>query len=105
MQCKDIPDLPILQFLDRCRDAEGHPVWATWGEGYSMPTVRDAMPSDTPEKLQLAKMSQLMRRGLVVGCDCGCRGDFELSAKGIRVVEFEKEVESEKELQRKLLTS
>ena len=101
MQCKDIPDMPILRFLDQCRDGDS-PRWATWGDGHGvMPTVQDAMPPGTPEKLQLAKMSRLMRRGLVVGCDCGCRGDFELSGAGIREVEFEKEIE----LQRKLLTS
>ena len=26
----------------------------------------------------------LVRRGLVTGCGCGCRGDFEITAKGIQ---------------------
>ena len=76
-QCKDIPDKPILEFL---REQDG---WSTWGEGHSMPTVRDAMPDGAPPKLQLAKMRMLMRRGLVDGCDCGCRGDFDLTDKGL----------------------
>jgi len=76
-QCKDIPDLPIMYFLLAHAGR-----WATWGEGYSMPTVRDVMPPGTPEKLQRAKMAQLIHRGLVDGCSCGCRGDYEITAKG-----------------------
>lgn len=29
-----------------------------------------------PPKLVLAKARKLIRRGLVTGCACGCRGDF-----------------------------
>lgn len=82
MQCKDIPDEPILKFL-----LEHQGQWCTWNEGYSMPTVRDAMPPETPPKLQLAKMAMLIRRGLVQGCDCGCRGDFEITADGIALID------------------
>jgi hypothetical protein len=39
------------------------------------------MPIFPPEVI-LAKASALMRRGLLDGCDCGCRGDFELTQKG-----------------------
>jgi predicted NBD/HSP70 family sugar kinase len=40
------------------------------------------MPPQVPEKLARAKMTMLMRRGLVEGCGCGCRGDWELTSKG-----------------------
>lgn len=77
MQCKDIPDAPILQFL-----ASLNGRWANWfGNEYDN-SVTHAMPADTPEKLALAKMRTLIRRGLVDGCDCGCRGDFVLTEKG-----------------------
>ena len=76
MQCKDIPDEPIIQFL---REHSGPFEWATWGPSAGMPTVQDAMPPGTPPKLQLAKMRMLMRRGIVQGCPCGCRGDFYLT--------------------------
>lgn len=78
MQCKDIPDMPILDLL-----AKNPETWRTWGEPYSMISVRDAMPPVTPEKLQVAKMAMLIRRGLVDGCTCGCRGDFVITAKGL----------------------
>lgn len=79
MQCKDIPDRPVLEFLKKLGG-----VWATWFdcEPRLQNTVLHSMPSGTPRKLVLAKMRTLMRRGLVDGCGCGCRGDFELTDKG-----------------------
>lgn len=81
MQCKDIPDKPILEFL-----AKHQGKWSTWGKGYSMPTVQDAMPPGTPTKLQLAKMAQLVKKGLSGGCTCGCRGDWEITDKGLELI-------------------
>ena len=80
MQCKDIPDQPILEFL---RDHTHKFKWATWGAGHSMPTVQDAMPPGTPVKLQQAKMAILIRRGLANGCACGCRGDYYITERGL----------------------
>jgi hypothetical protein len=79
MQCKDIPDRPILEFL---LGLNGR--WGTWFTYEPMPdnTVVLAMPKGTPEKLVCAKMRQLIKRGLVDGCDCGCRGDYVLTDKG-----------------------
>ncbi|TXH42623.1 MAG: hypothetical protein E6Q97_35505 [Desulfurellales bacterium] len=80
-QCKDIDTAMVLRFLAQ---HQGH--WSTWGIGYSMPTVADAMPPGTPPKLQLAKMRQIMRRGFSGGCDCGCRGDFEITDAGLAFI-------------------
>jgi hypothetical protein len=80
MQCKDIPDAPVLAFLADL----GAP--ASWFGNEFDSSVTHAMPAGTPEKLALAKMGMLMRRGLVDGCTCGCRGDFELTDKGRAVV-------------------
>ena len=76
MQCKDIPDIPILIFLAQRPDE-----WHNWYFGDEK-DVHRCMPAGIPEKLVLAKMRQLIKRGLVDGCDCGCRGDFEISQKG-----------------------
>jgi hypothetical protein len=75
VQCKDIPDEPILQFLLKAK-----------GNLCSWYFVRNAMPENkaiffAPKKLILAKMSQLIKKGLINGCTCGCGGDFEITPK------------------------
>ena len=76
MQCKDIPEEPIMEWL---RKNTTPSKWATWGEGYGiMPTVSECMPPGTPEKLQIAKMRQMINKGKVQGCGCGCRGDYHI---------------------------
>lgn len=75
MQCKDVPELPVLRFLSALGRA-----------GTAFPemenSVQQAMPAGTPANLARAKMGSLIRRKLVKGCVCGCRGDFELTDKG-----------------------
>jgi hypothetical protein len=34
-------------------------------------------------------MKQLIRRGLVAGCDCGCRGDFHITAGGMAALDVQ----------------
>lgn len=78
MQAKDCPELPILHLLG---SKDGW--WSMHGPEISVDrSVHPAFPPDAPYKVMLAKMSSLIRRGLVSGCDCGCRGDFELTAAG-----------------------
>lgn len=36
-----------------------------------------------PPKVLRAKAAQLIKRNLIQGCACGCRGDFELLSKGM----------------------
>jgi len=71
MQCKDIPNEPILHFLAQ-HGGIGCTVW----------DCIPAMPDGVIGKLATAKMGRLIRRGLIDGCICGCRGDFELTDKG-----------------------
>lgn len=96
MQCKDIPTLPILQFLRWVFEGYLEEEWRTacWyghpSDGNSRPehfpnSVIHAMPKwvlEVDERLVLAKMKQLVSHGLVDGCPCGCRGDFYPSEKG-----------------------
>jgi hypothetical protein len=77
MKTKDIPDQPILEFLSQIA-----PRWAFWFEGSETSILGRAIPIDTPKNLVLAKMRNLIKRGLVQGCACGCRGDFEITDKG-----------------------
>lgn len=83
LQCKHIPTLPILQHL---REHGGigctHWEYLEDRESHNLRTVVNAMPRSTPPRLVLAKMQSLVNRGLVDGCDCGCRGDWELTDDG-----------------------
>lgn len=75
MQCKDIPTEPILHYLLKHKGQ-----WCGWwGEERN---VSLAMPAGIPSRLILAKMKQLIKRDLVIGCACGCRGDFSITPKG-----------------------
>lgn len=76
MQCKDIPDQPILEML--ARNPKKHHNWYSEEQD-----VCAAMPPGTPSKLALAKMKMLIRRGVIDGCACGCRGDFIITEKGL----------------------
>ena len=83
-QCKDIPTLPILEFV---RDYGG--IGCVWFEPPPIRTVgefaryvRDVMPKRLPDALVHAKMRHLIYKGLIDGCTCGCRGDYEITDKG-----------------------
>jgi hypothetical protein len=79
VKCSNIPDQPILDFL-----ADHGGIGCNWFEGNER-SVANAMPNLPVEgrsKLVLAKMRSLIKKGLVSGCACGCRGDFELTRKG-----------------------
>lgn len=76
MQCKDIQTEPILRLI-----GSHNGDWCNWYFGDDR-DVHAAFPPDVPDKLLLAKMASLMRRDLVDGCPCGCRGDYTLTAKG-----------------------
>ena len=87
LQTKHLPDEPVLLTLLDIhrrlgRPEEGVTVSATIFPGFEH-SVSSAFPPGLPWKLQLAKMASMIRRGLVDGCACGCRGDFMLTAKGL----------------------
>lgn len=66
VQAKDVPEAEVLALM-----AARHPSWTqSWD-------LQEAFPR-FPPKVLLAKMRALKKRGLVDGCGCGCRGDWEL---------------------------
>ena len=74
IQCKNIADAPLLDFVAHKQAEKGY--WVnTWD---FLGTPYEALP----DKLLRAKMGMLIRRGLVDGCNCGCRGDYEMTDKG-----------------------
>lgn len=46
--------------------------------------VERAFP-EFPRKVVRAKLDKLVRKGLLDGCACGCRGDFQATARGREV--------------------
>ena len=87
MQAKDVPEVPILWFI-----AAQNGKWTNWFDPDLFDnSVRRAMPVGTPEKVALAKMRALIKKGLVDGCGCGCRGDFRLTDKGSTFIGLVKE--------------
>lgn len=50
---------------------DGHPEWV------GLVQATDGTSVSIPEKVVLAKAKRLIERGLINGCACGCRGDFE----------------------------
>lgn len=72
MQCKDISDEVFLGLVARLEARNG--MWVNWGEIVDI--------TEWPWKLVIAKARKLIIRGLLDGCYCSCRGDFELTVKG-----------------------
>ena len=81
-QAKDVPDLPVLVFVEQHGGIGCN--WFANDDGSPMGerSVGHAMPAGTPPKVMLAKMRGLIRRKLVGGCGCGCRGDFKITDLG-----------------------
>ena len=95
MQAKDIPDDAFLAAIDTAMDIRDQGAWpnrnlgssacdiqmvlAGLGGGINRPDRSwDDIPA-MPLKVVLAKAKALIRRGLITGCACGCRGDFNRS--------------------------
>lgn len=76
IQCKDISTRSVLEFLAVHGGIGCNPY------PDNTRSVLNAMPSGTPEKMGRSKMKILIRNGLVKGCACGCRGDFNITDRG-----------------------
>lgn len=92
MKCSDIEDYPILiaianrqyysSFGSTLHDL-AHVMWEN--VDYDIAVTGCSNYDDLevlPYNLVKAKMRRLIKRGLVHGCACGCRGDFTLTVKG-----------------------
>lgn len=69
MKTSDIPDEAFLAAVQAVHDSKG--MWAYFWE------IAEAL-GDVPHKLVLSKARRLINRGVLDGCACGCRGDFEI---------------------------
>ena len=68
---KEIPDKGILDILAQPSHG-GVPRWHSWWD------IAQHWYPDVPPKVVLAKLRGMLRRRLIDGCGCGCRGDFRL---------------------------
>lgn len=104
MTVGEIPDVVFLTALQDEQEARrdqllGAHLYAAASEYYEfhLPMVNRCsvearvafrMPSLDPSSgLLLLKAKQLIRRHLIVGCACGCRGDYEITPKGQEFLE------------------
>lgn len=95
---KDIPILPILQFIEWCTDEKiathftqtyGKEMvicflgFATKHNGFAN-SVSNAFPKchNTSEQTIHKKMKEIIAKGLVDGCNCGCKGEFTITEAG-----------------------
>jgi hypothetical protein len=78
MQAKDLDDRQVLQAVVDAAIAKHGP---SGGLGADRWTLSEMFPTVTG-KVVLAKCHALLRRDLINGCVCGCRGDFNLTEKG-----------------------
>ena len=88
-QCKDIPDEEFLAAADeaiRLRGEVEECLWTIGATRWDLAAVLAGHPEgigeafdypEMPQSLLLAKAGKLIRRGLLMGCVCGCRGGFE----------------------------
>jgi hypothetical protein len=84
LYAKDIRDADMLAVIAAINDNP-----PSVGPGYLKTGGRWAFTRDIferfepfPPKVVLAKARALIKRRLMDGCGCGCRGDFEVLAKG-----------------------
>jgi len=73
MQCKDIAAAPLVRFV-----AEKQRELGRWVCVWDLETPY----SELPDNLFRAKMGKLINKGYLTGCNCGCRGDYEITDKG-----------------------
>ena len=79
MKTSDLPKTDILRFM---ASRTGSFTWLPELEN----SISSILPGVSP-KLVLSKMRSLIKRGLVDGCSCGCRGTFTLTEKGRKMVQ------------------
>lgn len=72
-QAKHVGDEAVLAAV-RAAGADHPARWAMiWDVQAALPTF--------PPKVVRAKLAALVRRGVLDGCTCGCRGDFFIKAE------------------------
>uniref|UniRef100_A0AAU8GSQ2 Helix-turn-helix DNA binding domain n=1 Tax=Mycobacterium phage Pharb TaxID=3136626 RepID=A0AAU8GSQ2_9VIRU len=88
---RDIPDVVMLRAIAEAQRAmfgvamRPDVTRILGGLPPEAPVPSDRVPG-VPWRLVLAKFRRVAGRGLVTGCDCGCRGDWTLTEAGVRLL-------------------
>lgn len=88
MQAKDIPDDLVIDLIATLREiADEEDLVRTTRyamRGSIWPSTQNILAVFTefgiPEKVVMAKLRKLEKRGLINGCACGCSGNFSIPA-------------------------
>ncbi len=70
-QSKDISDISVLNAIKKTT-AEHGGMWSCLGH------VQEEL-AQFPERVVLAKLKSMIKRKLIDGCACGCRGEFTIN--------------------------
>lgn len=73
IQAKDLSDAVMFVALEATRGQHGVP-------GQSSLFDVQAHMGNVPPKVVLSKLRSMLKRSMIDGCGCGCRGDFRLGA-------------------------
>lgn len=74
MQAKDVDGDALLSFINRTEVLKGY-----WVNSWDF---NDTEWAEIPHKVLWAKLANFIKKGLLDGCTCGCRGDFTLTPEG-----------------------
>ncbi len=109
MKCSEVPLEPLLQFIAKVQS--GETFWypdegqkAFYGDKVAYHTAcafygfENSIYHAVPKGVSpLGVIKIAIKKGLVDGCTCGCRGDFELTDKGKELIGIKLEKEQELE--------
>lgn len=89
MQTKDIDTIDFLNAINIISEIKGGDYSRgkqRWVMRWELETFLNFKYPEVNWKLTLSKARNLMKKGLLEGCDCGCRGDFYLTPAGYEKV-------------------
>lgn len=67
VQAKNLPDELLIRIIQQFSDETG--------VGTFLGVIQFEL-EPVPPKVVLAKLKSMVKRGILTGCTCGCRGDF-----------------------------
>lgn len=80
VKAADIPDDAFIAAVRSTRAVDGSLDDDHWRMRWDVQATLEGNLGPIPEKVFLAKARRLMNRGLLDGCPCGCRGDYNIPA-------------------------